>query len=73
MKEVIFWFALFLAAFYIPPILYFKLGWFRHFYHDILEWHQPDDSPEWCDGVSMHTRCKYCGKMIMQDSQGNWF
>ena len=25
------------------------------------------------DGCSKHNHCKYCGKEIMQDSQGNWF
>lgn len=73
MREVIFWFVLFLVVFYVPPILYFKFGWFKTFYHDVLKWHQPDDSPEWNDGASMHARCKYCGEDIMQDSQGNWF
>ena len=53
--------------------LYFKRGWFKWFYHDILGWHTPDDSPQWSDGCSLHGICKYCGQDIMMDSQGNWF
>lgn len=54
--------------------LYFKLGWFKFFYHDILGWHTPDKKIEqWSDGCSQHAICKHCGRDIMQDSQGNWF
>jgi len=46
---------------------------FNWFYHDVLEWHLPDDEPQKFDGCNIHTHCKFCGKEIMQDSQGNWF
>lgn len=58
---------------FIGMLLYFKLGLFKFFYHDFLHWHAPDDSPYYCDGLTEHATCKYCGKDIMQDSQGNWF
>jgi hypothetical protein len=57
----------------LAAVLYFKLGWFKFFYHDFLHWHTPDDSPHSFDGLSEHATCKHCGKDIMQDSQGNWF
>ena len=57
----------------VPPLLYIKFGLFKIWFHNILHWHEPDDSPSWYDGCSMHCKCKYCGKHIMQDSQGNWF
>lgn len=42
--------------------------------HDILGWHDPDpDEERWSDGCSVHCHCRYCGKEIMKDSQGNWF
>lgn len=41
-------------------------------FHDIMGWHYPDDSSSF-DGCSVHSRCRYCKKEIMQDSQGNWF
>lgn len=53
--------------------LYFEFGLFKFWYHDLLGWHTPDESPQWFDGCSQHARCKHCGKEIMQDSQGNWF
>lgn len=53
--------------------LYCKFGFLKSYYHDILGWHRPDDSPQQSDGCSIHSKCKYCGKDIMQDSQGNWF
>ena len=47
---------------------------FKHLCHDIFGWHEPNDDNENCfDGCSFHNTCKYCGKEIMQDSQGNWF
>ena len=58
---------------FIPQFLYIKKEWFKFFYHDILKWHEPDNSPHWNDGCSTHSVCKYCGQDIMQDSQGNWF
>lgn len=62
-----------LILFCAPAVLYFKFGWFKFWFHDVLKWHKPDDSPIWSDGLSDHAKCKYCGKDIMQDSQGNWF
>lgn len=58
---------------YIAAGLYFKFGFLKFFYHDLLDWHRPDDSPIWSDGCSDHCVCKYCQKEIMRDSQGNWF
>lgn len=55
------------------PAIYLKTGLFKKLFHDILGWHLPDDSPQWCDGCSIHSTCRYCGADIMQDSQGNWF
>lgn len=56
----------------LSSILYFKKDYFKKFYHDILQWHLPDDS-SYFDGCSVHSKCKHCGMDIMQDSQGNWF
>ena len=66
-------FVIFAILFFTCPIIYIKTGKFKHWYHDILKWHEPDESPKWSDGCSLHCKCKYCGKDIMQDSQGNWF
>ena len=65
---------IFFVVLYVPQILYFKKGWFKIFFHDFLGWHEPDsNTSEWSDGCSAHSKCKHCGKDIMQDSQGNWF
>lgn len=56
---------------FAPMILYFDFGWFKGFYHDVLGWHEPID--EWEFDGCVHSVCKYCGKEIMRDSQGNWF
>lgn len=64
----------FLVLFYGPVVLYFKLGWFKRFFHDFMHWHAPDmKHGVWDDGLSYHSYCKHCGKGILQDSQGNWF
>ena len=57
----------------VASAIYFKTGLFKKLYHDVFGWHQPDNSPQWSDGCSIHCICKHCGKEIMQDSQGNWF
>lgn len=38
----------------------------------VFGWHRPSDDCTF-DGMSFHSKCKDCGKDIMQDSQGNWF
>ena len=58
---------------YVAAGLYFICGFMKFYYHGLLGWHRPDDSPIWNDGCSNHCKCKYCGKNIMLDSQGNWF
>lgn len=65
----------FLLVILVCGILYVRFGWFKAVYHDILGWHEQDEtkSVTWFDGASWHCTCKYCRKPIMQDSQGNWF
>jgi hypothetical protein len=63
-----------LSIFLINALLYLKFGLFKKFYHDILKWHKPhNEYDSEFDGCSFHNTCKYCGKEIIQDSQGNWF
>lgn len=50
---------------YLGAGLYWWTGLFKFYYHNFLGWHKPDDS--------VQCKCRYCGKDIMQDSQGNWF
>ena len=60
--------------FIIGAFCFDKFGWFKFIYHDIFAWHKPEKHTEvWFDGLSLHSTCKYCGKEIMEDSQGNWF
>lgn len=63
-----------LTIFYITGLVWlihpYKAG--NWFYHDIMEWHKPCEKESF-DGASFHSYCKFCGKEIMQDSQGNWF
>ena len=40
--------------------------------HDILGWHKPSKIIDF-DGCNPHSKCVYCGREIMMDSQGNWF
>ena len=61
-----------LVLLYVPPIFYFKKGWFKKFYHDIIGWHYPDPHQK-LKADDDRILCKYCEKEILQDSQGNWF
>ncbi len=44
----------------------------KWFYHNILGWHLPQHEESF-DGCSWRSTCKFCGKEIEQDSQGNWY
>ena len=59
--------------FMIASAIYLTTGLFKFLYHDVLKWHQPDNSPKRFNGLSIHSVCKHCGKDIIKDSQGNWF
>lgn len=67
--------AIIIAIMFIGGVVYLisKGKIFKLFYHNILEWHLPDDKLQKFDGCNIHAHCKLCGKEIMQDSQGNWF
>lgn len=45
---------------------------FGKFFCKWFHWHSPDEEIE-IAGINMKSKCKYCGKSIMLDSQGNWF
>lgn len=45
---------------------------FRKFLCNVMGWHKPSDNIT-SDGVNFISTCRYCGKRILQDSQGNWF
>lgn len=45
---------------------------FNKVYHDYFEWHLPINSIGF-DGLSFCSHCKFCGRRILQDSQGSWF
>ena len=65
------------AIFMIALALIWRVSRFRpckKLCHDVLGWHKPDYSEYVVfDGCSFSSVCKFCGKSIMQDSQGNWF
>lgn len=44
----------------------------KKFLCNFLGWHEPTTKIIF-DGFNLTSTCKYCGKQIMQDSQGNWF
>lgn len=41
-------------------------------FHDLFGQHRPDNKIEQ-RGINTCSKCRLCGKDIMQDSQGNWF
>lgn len=61
-----------LLAFIFSSVLYSNYGKCKWLFHDILHWHEPNDTV-FFNGISLESKCKYCGKEISQDSQGNWF
>ena len=60
------------GVFLVLASVYESTGFGKCLFDKILGWHEPVDKIEF-NGMSYCSRCKYCGKQIMQDSQGNWF
>ena len=58
--------ALILLLIWLPPILYKRTGRFKPLFHDILEWHEPDDGLKWTDGYHTYAHCKHCGERIIK-------
>lgn len=44
----------------------------KYIAHDMFGWHKPTEFI-YKEGINTISTCKYCGKKIIQDSQGNWF
>ena len=61
-----------LVIFLLLAILYLAIGWNRWLFHNLLGWHKPIKEKTF-KGINIISKCKYCGKEIAQDSQGNWF
>lgn len=61
-----------LALFLVLAILYLAIGWNRWLFHNLLGWHKPIKEKTF-KGINIISKCRYCGKEIAQDSQGNWF
>lgn len=61
---------------FFRSLCFIQRGWdgspMRDFIHNIMDDHVPEDHVDF-DGASIHSKCKICNKMILQDSQGNWF
>ena len=68
-------FAIIIAVLWTSGVIYLisRGRLFNYFFHNVMEWHLPDDKPQEFNGCSFHTHCKFCGKEIEQDSQGNWY
>lgn len=61
-----------ISSFLVFALLYLLFGVGKKFFDGVLGWHKPSKEYK-TDGISIQSTCKYCGKKIEQDSQGNWF
>ena len=58
----------------IGGFVYEASGRFRKFYHDFLGWHRPaHNAIIKIEGPYAMSYCEFCGKKIIQDSNGDWF
>jgi len=48
------------------------MDWIKKIVHDYLAWLRPTSEIDF-DGLSFGSKCDYCGRRILKDSQGNWF
>lgn len=63
--------AIIIITFLFFAFLYLLFGFGKNFFDGVLGWHKPSKEIR-TDGISIQSTCKYCGKKIEQDSQGNW-
>lgn len=61
-----------ILAFIFSSFLYERYSFCKSFFHDVLHWHEPNGTI-YLSGINLMSKCKYCNKDIIQDSQGNWF
>ena len=61
-----------IVTFLVFAIIYLLCGFGKKFFDSVLGWHKPSKEYK-TDGISIQSTCRYCGKRIEQDSQGNWF
>ncbi len=40
--------------------------------HNMLDLHQPDGSRKLYDGCAVYSKCRWCGKEIVMNEEGNW-
>ncbi len=59
---------LWLAVHYLVPVNRLKRPGCKY-----MGWHNGRGGQKSFDGCSQHATCSWCGKDVMQDSQGNWF
>lgn len=52
---------------------YLKWGVGKRLFHNLMGWHLPEDEKKELLGVNIKSKCRFCGREIIQDSQGNWF
>lgn len=51
--------------------LYYRFGYGKRIYHNLLGWHLPISSKqEWRGTLS--SKCRYCSRDIYRDSNGTW-
>ena len=60
-----------IVAFLVFALLYLLFGVGKTLFDGVFGWHKPSKEYK-TDGISIQSTCKYCGKRIEQDSQGNW-
>ena len=64
---------LFLLSLSLISILDIEPFWLGKMFCKRLHWHKPENEFEWLGYDNWRATCKYCGKKILLDSQGNWF
>lgn len=52
---------------------YLKWGIGKRLFHNLMGWHLPENEKNELLGINIKSKCRFCGREIIQDSQGNWF
>lgn len=53
---------------------YFRFGWFKFYFHDILGWHvSADCDPIIAEDGQIHMACEYCDEDFVDDGHQDWY
>lgn len=64
----------FLLLFWLSGVIWYIIPYkaMNWLFHDIMHWHKPIYNKKF-NGIGYKSKCRFCGKEILEDGHGGWF